>query len=66
MVEEPKYTGGGIFVFGGYVDSMMEGDARNFAITATTKDAHYLIIDALEPVSYTHLLHRAYRYGSFD
>ena len=50
MVEEPKYTGGGIFVFGGYVDSMIEGDARNFAITATPKDAHYLIIDALEQI----------------
>ena len=50
MVEEPKYTGGGIFVFGGYVDSMIEGDARNFAFTATTEDARYLIIDALKQI----------------
>lgn len=44
------YTGGGIFLWGGYVDSMIEGDNRNFAIAATTEDARYLMVDALEQI----------------
>jgi hypothetical protein len=42
-----EYSGGGILTVGGYVDAMLEGDMRGYALAHTEDEARWQMFEAL-------------------